>query len=110
MCIRDRNQGIDLVRNSVSFSLAGQFADNMLLTGIDNIDGTGNTLANTLTGNSGNNVLTVVLHPSQHHNVVSTRLDHYSLYGLYEDVLGLPHDEDKQSGSMATAFGLPVAG
>jgi acid phosphatase len=60
--------------------------------------------------NSGNNVLTVVLHPSQHHNVVTTRLDHYSLYGLYEDVLGLPHDEDKQSGSMATAFGLPVAG
>src|SRR6185436_17218022 len=55
--IEAKNQGIDLVRNSVSFSLAGQFADNMLLTGIDNINGTGNTLANTLTGNSGNNVL-----------------------------------------------------
>jgi|tagenome__1003787_1003787.scaffolds.fasta_scaffold20981630_5 hypothetical protein len=60
--------------------------------------------------NAGNNVLTVVLHPSQHHNVVTTTLDHYSLYGLYEDVLGLPHDEDQRSASMANAFGLPLGG
>lgn len=59
---------------------------------------------------SGNVVLTVVLHPSQHHHVVTTRLDHYSLYGLYEDVLGLPHNEDHRAASMAAAFGLPLGG
>jgi acid phosphatase len=58
---------------------------------------------------SGNIVLTAVLHPSQDHHVVTTPLDHFSLYGLYEDVLGLPHDEDHPSTSMATAFGLPLA-
>jgi len=58
---------------------------------------------------SGNNVLTVVLHPSQDHHVVSERLDHYALYGLYEDVLGLRHTEDRPSSpSMADAFGLPL--
>jgi len=35
-------------------------------------------------------VLTVLLHGSQHHDVVTRPLDHRSLYGLYEDVLGLP--------------------
>jgi hypothetical protein len=63
-----------------------------------------------------NRVLTVVMHPSQDHHVVRTPLDHYSLYGLYEDVLGLPHDPESQAdtgdgsmaGSMAEAFGLPL--
>lgn len=57
-----------------------------------------------------NKVLTVVIHPSQDANVVSERLDHYSLTRLYEDVAGAPHLADAGSAaSMADAFGLPVA-
>lgn len=47
----------DLVEASVSFSLRGQFLDDLTLTGLGNIDGTGNSLANVLTGNDGNNRL-----------------------------------------------------
>jgi acid phosphatase len=57
-----------------------------------------------------NRVLTVVIHPSQHGDVVHAPLDHYSLYGLYEDVLGLPHEPAQRGPSMAEAFGLPVTG
>ena len=58
---------------------------------------------------SDNNVLTVVIHPSQHGNVVSRRLDHYSLTRLYEDVLGAPYLHQAASApSMAKAFGLPL--
>lgn len=49
--------GTDLVQSSVSFSLGSQFIEKLTLTGSSNINGTGNTLDNTLTGNSGNNVL-----------------------------------------------------
>ncbi|WP_428667709.1 beta strand repeat-containing protein [Reyranella sp.] len=49
--------GTDLVQSSVSFSLAGQFVENLTLTGSGNINATGNGQANTLTGNSGKNVL-----------------------------------------------------
>ena len=55
---------------------------------------------------SGNTVLTVVIHPGQHHRVVTEPLDHYALYGLYLDVLGL--SEGSRAGTMATAFGLPL--
>ena len=58
---------------------------------------------------SDNNVLTVVVHPSQQGNVVSSPLDHYSLSGLYSDVLEAPrlkHAVDAPS--MAKAFGLPL--
>jgi hypothetical protein len=57
----------------------------------------------------GNRVLTVVIHRSQHHRVVKTRLDHYSLAGLYADVLGVPRPGAAKTGpSMAAAFHLPV--
>ena len=46
----------DLVKASVSFTLSSQ-VENLILTGTDNIDGTGNDLANMLTGNVGNNRL-----------------------------------------------------
>ncbi|HMW16620.1 MAG TPA: M10 family metallopeptidase C-terminal domain-containing protein [Accumulibacter sp.] len=48
--------GIDLVRASVSFTLAANL-ENLLLTGVADLNGTGNALANVLTGNSGNNLL-----------------------------------------------------
>ncbi len=49
--------GTDQVFSSVSYSLGGQYVENLTLTGSGNINGTGNSLANTLTGNSANNVL-----------------------------------------------------
>jgi len=49
--------GIDTVRSSVTFSLAGQQLEHLVLTGSAAINGTGNALANNLTGNSAANVL-----------------------------------------------------
>jgi Ca2+-binding RTX toxin-like protein len=49
--------GTDTVFSSVSFSTAGQYIENVHLTGTANINATGNSLANQLFGNSGNNVL-----------------------------------------------------
>jgi Ca2+-binding RTX toxin-like protein len=51
------NKGIDTVRSSVSFSLGGQNLEHLELTGSANINGTGNSLENTLIGNAGNNTL-----------------------------------------------------
>jgi len=57
----------------------------------------------------GNTVLTVVIHPSQDHRVVTTRLTHYSLTRLYDEVAGLPYLRNAATApSMATAFGLPL--
>ena len=57
----------------------------------------------------GNRVLTVVIHPSQQHRVVTPRLDHYSLTRLYEDVAKVPHlAKARTAASMSKAFGLPV--
>jgi len=52
------NEGTDLVKAGVSYSIAG-FAnvENLTLTGAAAINGTGNGLNNTLTGNTGNNKL-----------------------------------------------------
>ncbi len=49
--------GIDLVKSSIDYSLAGTNVENLTLTGIADIDATGNALANILTGNAGNNRL-----------------------------------------------------
>jgi hypothetical protein len=57
----------------------------------------------------GNKVLTVVIHPSQEHHVVGTRLTHYSLTRLYEEVAHLPYLGNAAGApSMAQAFGLPL--
>ena len=48
--------GTDLVRSSITHTLAGQ-VENLILTGTAAINGTGNTLANQITGNTGANLL-----------------------------------------------------
>ena len=48
--------GIDTVRASISFLLPAE-VENLILTGIANLQGTGNALDNTITGNAGNNTL-----------------------------------------------------
>ena len=50
-------EGTDYVYTTVSFSLAGQDLEHLTLTGTGNIDGVGNALDNTITGNDGNNRL-----------------------------------------------------
>jgi len=56
-----------------------------------------------------NNVLTVVIHPSQKSKVVSSPLTHYSLTRLLEEVAGTAHLLNAASApSMTTAFGLPL--
>jgi acid phosphatase len=57
----------------------------------------------------GNRVLTVVIHPSQHSRVVRHRLNHFSLTGLFSDVLNAGHMRHARSApSMKRAFRLPT--
>lgn len=59
--------------------------------------------------NSGNIVLTSVMHPSQNGRVVTTRLTHHGITRLYEDVIGAPYlFAAATAPSFATAFGLPM--
>jgi acid phosphatase len=59
--------------------------------------------------NSDNRVLTVVVHPSQSGHVVTDPLNHYSLSGLYSDVLHAPGlGQAAAAPSMAKAFDLPL--
>ncbi|NET51864.1 MAG: calcium-binding protein, partial [Merismopedia sp. SIO2A8] len=51
-----RGEGIDTVQSSVTRTLS-ENVENLILTGIDNLDGTGNALNNRITGNAGNNTL-----------------------------------------------------
>ena len=58
---------------------------------------------------AGNQVLTVVVHPSQHGRVVGQRLDHYALSRLYSDVTHTaPVGLAAHAPSMARAFHLPI--
>jgi Phosphoesterase family. len=59
--------------------------------------------------NSGNKVLTVVIHASQHSNVVTTSLTHYSWTRLATDVVGASCiRKGCAAANLATAFGLPL--
>ncbi|WP_394889482.1 beta strand repeat-containing protein [Mesorhizobium sp. AaZ16] len=49
--------GNDTVRTSVSYSVAAQFVENMVLLGGGNINAVANNLNNTITGNAGNNAI-----------------------------------------------------
>jgi trimeric autotransporter adhesin len=49
-------EGTDTIKSSISWTL-GDNLENLTLTGSSSINGTGNTLDNTLTGNAGNNIL-----------------------------------------------------
>jgi serralysin len=49
-------EGTDLVKASISYELS-DYIENLTLTGSDDINGTGNSLNNTITGNTGNNTL-----------------------------------------------------
>ncbi|MGO4851785.1 beta strand repeat-containing protein [Phaeovulum sp. W22_SRMD_FR3] len=50
-------EGTDLVQSSVSFALSDVDIENLTLTGLNNISGSGNAGANAITGNSVNNLL-----------------------------------------------------
>lgn len=52
----DANSGTDLVKSSVTYTLAAN-VENLTLTGASTINGTGNSLANVLVGNSASNTL-----------------------------------------------------
>ncbi|WP_408588239.1 beta strand repeat-containing protein [Novosphingobium sp.] len=54
--IENLNEGTDTVRASISWTLVDN-VENLTLTGIDTLDGTGNALDNALTGNAAANVL-----------------------------------------------------
>ena len=59
--------------------------------------------------NSGNAVLTLVIHPSQKGHVVSAPLTHYSLTRLFEEVTSTSFlNKAATAPSMAKAFGLPI--
>ena len=49
--------GLDTVQSSITFTL-GRFVENLTLTGLAAIDGTGNELSNRVTGNAADNTLT----------------------------------------------------
>jgi trimeric autotransporter adhesin len=54
--VENLNEGTDLVQSSATYTLSAN-VENLTLTGTAHIDGTGNTLNNTIVGNSGNNVI-----------------------------------------------------
>lgn len=59
--------------------------------------------------NSGNAVLTLVIHPSQKGHVVSAPLTRYSLTRLFEEVTRTSFlNKAATAPSMAKAFGLPI--
>ncbi|MBR8827531.1 MAG: calcium-binding protein [Gomphosphaeria aponina SAG 52.96 = DSM 107014] len=54
--VETADSGTDTINTNITQTL-GNNVENLVQTGSDNINGTGNTLNNSLTGNSGNNIL-----------------------------------------------------
>uniref|UniRef100_UPI0020C01AB4 M10 family metallopeptidase C-terminal domain-containing protein n=1 Tax=Stappia sp. WLB 29 TaxID=2925220 RepID=UPI0020C01AB4 len=82
-------QGTDTVISSVSYALwqQGQHIEHLRLIGTANINATGNGLANTLTGNSGNNVLDGALGADR--MVGGAGNDSYSVDNVFDAVVEL---------------------
>ncbi len=55
--VENLNEGIDTIQSSVTLTSLAANVENLTLTGITAINGTGNTLNNIITGNSANNTL-----------------------------------------------------
>ncbi len=55
--IENADEGTDTVKAGISYTLTENNVENLILTGEDDINGTGNSLNNIITGNAGNNVL-----------------------------------------------------
>ncbi|NOT20816.1 MAG: hypothetical protein HOP24_11220, partial [Sideroxydans sp.] len=56
IAVENLNEGIDTVISSIGYTL-GSEVEHLTLTGVTNIDGTGNELDNVIRGNDGNNTL-----------------------------------------------------
>jgi Ca2+-binding RTX toxin-like protein len=56
MVVEAAGQGTDTVSSAITATLAGN-VENLVLTGVASINGTGNTLANSISGNAGHNLL-----------------------------------------------------
>ncbi|ESQ93514.1 hypothetical protein ABAC460_00160 [Asticcacaulis sp. AC460] len=79
----DPGMGRDVVISTVSFSLVGRVVEQLYLIGSDNLNATGNTLANTIDGNDGN-------------NVIDGGANYDKMYGgLGDDTYYVDHVEDK---------------
>lgn len=98
--IEKAHQGIDKVYASASFSIAGQHVEKLYLTGNEDIEATGNGLANVIKGNSGDNRLAG---HGGNDNLDGGKGDDYLAGGKGNDVLkgGSGHDTfvfEKNSG------------
>jgi VCBS repeat-containing protein len=54
--VESSGQGTDLVMASINYTL-GKYVENLTLTGVADISGSGNTLANIINGNAGHNII-----------------------------------------------------
>ncbi|EGF92838.1 hemolysin-type calcium-binding repeat 2 copies family protein [Asticcacaulis biprosthecium C19] len=79
----DAGMGRDVVISWVSLSLVGRVVEQLYLIGSDNLNATGNTLANTIDGNDG-------------HNVIDGGENYDKMYGgLGNDTYYVDHVDDK---------------